>query len=128
MPVRWEVSGGGGRTGVLATGAVDGVELVAAHRAHLDEIGPEGADAVLLDWRQLSGEGIDSSSIRTVAELLGRLGEQNGRIGRLAIVAHDDLVFGLGRMVEAYVGPLWDVLVTRDGAEAEAWLAGEPGS
>ena len=76
---------------------------------------------VYLDFTELDSLPT-TSELQAAAETAGSL-ELKVRWGALAIIVNSDVVFGTGRMFEAFVEPFFErVRVFRDGAEAEAWL------
>lgn len=114
------------RDGILVV-AVDGdytsTELRRAGAAGLGEPGLPRPARVLLDMSGAAGISRRSpEELRTTADFFAGLSEEGSRV---AILAPDDLAFGLMRMAEAYYASKGRVAkVFRDRGEAVAWLAG----
>jgi hypothetical protein len=82
-----------------------------------------GMDA-LWDFTQADISKVTSDDVRTMVQRMQQVSRQRGSGYRIAIVAPDDLTFGLSRMYEAQSAGLdREIRVFRDEKEALAWLA-----
>jgi len=123
MPVSYEI-----RDAVLRLNLDGEYEPESVLQTFLDAIAdpkcPKRVDLLVDVSRSASLAKRAPGEIQTVAESLGPFGERIG--GRCAIVANDDLQFGLTRMGSAYSGSVGvDVQVFRDPEAALAWLAAD---
>jgi hypothetical protein len=124
MPIHHEIDRERGLIRTTCAGDV-GLEAVSRHfRALAAERDlPDPLD-VLLDLSEL-GSAPESEQIQVIA---GEIARMVGKIrwGACAIVAARDLLFGVGRVLEARAEESFDsIRVFRDRASAEAWLASE---
>ena len=86
-----------------------------------DESVPSGPRQEFIDLTEVSASIIDSDSLRQLAQAFSK-GDVT-KESRIAIVASEDVVFGLGRMYQAFRGEETVQLeVFRDAADARAWL------
>jgi hypothetical protein len=76
----------------------------------------------LIDLRRVEEADVQSHTLRRIAELFGGA-DRNPERSRVALVASDDVSYGLSRMYQAFRSrsPL-DLRVFRDMGEARAWL------
>lgn len=122
MSVDFALSPDGSTLRIRGEGYVTDEDFVAAHRAFFRRTDLDRLTAVISDWRLLEGRGLSPWGLRAAAEEAVAWAVRSNRVCRHAIVVDVDLVFGLARMFEAYAASGWDVRVTRDIGEAEAWL------
>ncbi len=79
---------------------------------------------VLSDELELDTSGLETKDVVAVADVFGAMRTEIGA-SRFATIVQSNLVFGLNRMWEMYVGDKWDgeACVFRDRKEAMEWLS-----
>lgn len=103
-------------------GMVDGDDLLRAYQGQLADPGYDATLDDLVDLRAVDGLDVSAAALRELMAMFSRVDEM-GYATRLAIVAHDDLGYGLGRMYEMMrTGAPEEVCVFRDLDEALDWL------
>ena len=112
----------------VGSGVVSGAELIAAAGRDL-AAAREGLPLAygLVDLTDTTRFDALAGDIREVARINLALA---GIIGRacVAVVAPQDVAFGMSRMWEAYMhAAAWETCVFRQRAEADAWLAAHTG-
>jgi hypothetical protein len=112
--------------GVLHTGSgtVTGQELIAGARLDL-QAARDGLPLRygLVDFTDIARFEVGSGDIREVARIDIELAKIIGT-ARVAVIASQDVAFGMSRMWEAYVhATAWQTQVFRDPAAARDWLA-----
>lgn len=120
MPIHWTDYDNGSYVEIKATGTVIESEWLAMHDALL------GSDEkaarikhVLSDWTGATDVRLSSEAIRRGA-LMSTAAKFSGR---LAVVASQDVVYGLARMWEGHVElAAWPHAVFKDHESAKAWL------
>jgi hypothetical protein len=76
----------------------------------------------LIDLSDVEGSDIAGESLRELADAFRSQDRTHGQT-RIALLVSRDIVFGLGRMYQAYRGENGvDLEVFRDGSEARRWL------
>ena len=89
----------------------------------LDQLVDEGLHRVVFDIRR-SNETRSPDEVRAIADIV----KSRIAVGRMAVVASDDLYFGLGRMFQAFTASDGlEVGVFRDYDEAIQWMGGAGG-
>lgn len=129
MPVSYTVDSKLRRIVARAAGAVGEQDLIAYQK----EIGSRpdlvGYDEILDATQTDSLLDINFSGLKRVADLAASM-DAAGKPPRLAIVANRDMIYGLGRMYEAFretaAHTNKQVAVFHSRQEAEAWLASPP--
>ncbi|HEX6039855.1 hypothetical protein [Longimicrobium sp.] len=103
-------------------GTVDGGELLHAYRTQLDHPDYDPSLDDLVDLREVEMLDVSAAALRELMSMFSRV-DALGYATRLAIVAHNDLGYGLGRMYEMMRdGAPEEVSVFRDLDEAFDWL------
>ena len=125
MPVELQLKEEGGLALFVASDTVTGEEHLHAHERLLaNRSAMAQVRRILSDWSRVQRVEMDTGTIRKVAQMCGDAAREAEFRGRVAVVAVDDLTYGLARMWEAFVdGAGWEHRVFRDRAEATAWLA-----
>lgn len=121
MPVDYTIDASKGRIHTRCHGAVQFEEILEHFRSlAADEHLPDALD-VMLDFRGLTANP-DRDQVRSVALEVRRL-LPTVEWKRCAVVAPEDLSFGIGRMFEMLSEPYFvSTMVFRSESEAEAWL------
>ena len=118
------------RIGVIYTssGVLTGRDLLWAHGRLQDELqSNSGIRYVLVDHSAVSDERGDTESLKQLAERTAPVLDQIEQ-GLVAIVAPNDVLFGLSRMWTAMAeDERMEVFVTRDRDDALRWLSEELG-
>lgn len=107
-----------------ASSGVDDPEFVALHRQVQEALERDPRfDAALIDWSDAAPFKVSSTAVRQAAAIAPRTAKKSSGSLRIAIVAPQDLVFGLARMEEALAsGSSWEIQVFRERSSAVAWL------
>ena len=107
-----------------ASSGVDDLDFVDVHRKLQDAFERDPRiDGALIDWSEALPFKVSSTAVRHAAAIAPRPAEPSSRQFGVAIVAPQDLVFGLARMEEALAsGTSWEIQVFRERASALAWL------
>ncbi len=107
----------------LGGGGVTGQDLIdASKETFASEERLKQIRYALVDFTQIEGVSISPADIRKKAILDGGAASIAPDVV-VALVAAGDLVFGLGRVWDAYVNGLsWQTKVFRSVAEAESWI------
>ncbi len=107
----------------LGRGIVTGQDLIdASEETFAPEERLKQVRYALVDLTQIEGVSISPADIRKKATLDGRASSVAPN-AVVALVAAEDLMFGLARIWDAYVDGLsWETMVFRSVAEAESWI------
>lgn len=107
-----------------ASSGVDDPEFVELHRQVQETFERDSRiDGALIDWSDAAPFKVSSTAVRHAAAIAPRNAKSSAKHYRVAIVAPQDLVFGLARMEEALAsGTTWVIQVFRERTSALAWL------
>jgi len=89
-----------------------------------DPYGTQKIPYVISDWSKVANISHSNEDVRTLARLTSERLEQFPAT-LFAVVAPNDLLFGLGRMWQTHLEKENRARVFRDRAAAEAWVKGE---
>lgn len=112
---------------IVASGRIDDDRVIEAYRGFWAREGRPPLTRIMSDYRLVEGPGMSANGLRRLAEVNAREFGQPRTTLRCAIVAPDDLHFGLAGLYAAFAQDSVEFLVTRDLDEAEAWLAAAEG-
>jgi len=109
---------------LLGTGVVQGSEILEANRQIIDERERLGeVRFALVVFEASASVDVTTTEVRDIAEQDRLMKEWIPRC-TVAVVARQDIQFGLARMWESYVSRVgWRTSVFRSRIEAEQWLA-----
>ena len=118
-----DVDGGIGNI-IIARGVVTGQEYIETHKRLLsqDKEKLEKYRYCLSDWTEITQMDVPTQDIKKVADLCISASKVN-HDAIVAIVAHQDLIYGLARMFAALADETgWEIIVTRSMKKAESWI------
>jgi hypothetical protein len=109
---------------VLAhAGPVQDDEFLSSYRTLFDDARYDKSFNVLVDLRRAESAVRSPEVLRDLAEFVKPRFENTQAIPMVAVVAPEDISFGLARMYEAFSDPVsWEFKVFRSAEEALLWL------
>jgi len=122
MPISYSIDSERGRVFATAQGPITYSEIVAHLEKERKDRGLPYSE--LIDAVEATAD-FSASEVRKVVERLRELGRRNA-LGPTAVVAVDDVAYGLLRMLEFLVEDVCDIRPFRDRAKAEVWLDAMP--
>ena len=120
MPITYRIDSVGKRILTTVAGPVT-VDDIVSHIGDIHRLRPEAYPA-LVDTREVTGPFLSASDIWRAASLT-RVFREQGDFPPCAIVAENELIYGLVRMFENLVSDFVNLKVFRDVEAAEKWLA-----
>ena len=118
-----DMDGGIGNT-IIARGVVTGQEYIETHKRYLtqDKEKLKNYRYSLCDYTEVTKFDIPTQDIQIVVNLSINASKANQDVV-VAIVAHKDLIYGLGRMYEVLAEETgWEIMISRSMDEAKAWI------
>jgi hypothetical protein len=104
-------------------GVVPDQEFLSSYRAFYEDPRFEKSAKVLVDLRRTDSSVRSSEALRSLAEFMGRQPAVSAARPRVAVIASEDLSFGLARMYQVFSDTVsWDFAVFRAPDAALAWL------
>jgi hypothetical protein len=121
MPISYRIDDARRRLYTRAEGLVTFAEM----RVHVNtELNPEAATySELIDCSNATTN-VTAAEIRQLAMERKKVDTQQRRPGPVAVVANNDVFFGMLRMYDALTDPIRPLQVFREAREAERWLDG----
>lgn len=108
---------------VVQTGQTTDSEFIAFYESLYANGQSEPPMNLLVDLRQADSTSRSSDALFQVAEFIQDKIPSSSTRQKVAVVAPNDVSFGLARMCESFADPVpWDFVVYRDMKEALAWL------
>lgn len=122
MPLEYDVDVKTGTVLSRGVGAVIGDDVLHMLGACLEDRRLASPHRELADLRGATAFGLDAAAVRAVAAFVKSAGDRF-RGGKVAYVAEENVVYGIGRMFEVYAADLGlDFHVFRDVEAARDWL------
>jgi hypothetical protein len=104
-------------------GIVPDDEFLSSYRSFLEDPRFDPSFNLLVDLRRTSSTPRSSGALRTLAQFIRGVFRHNAVRPKVAVIAPEDLSFGLARMYEAFSeSVLWEFAVFRAADAALAWL------
>lgn len=125
MPIEMKYLDDGRGVIYIGEGIVTGEDIISANRQFFSskEIMTKNVYG-LIDYSDITKFEVSTSELETIASQNEKASEYLTD-GMIAVVATNDLVFGISRMWEALVentGLQWEIVVLRAKEDAEAWI------
>ena len=123
MPIEIKLADAGAGLVQIATGTLSGAQILSAVEERFEsESSVARYKYCLLDYSETQNINISTEEIITAASVYALAAKKNPDMV-VAIVASEDIIYGLARMWESYAKDIpWEKMVFRNREEAEKWI------
>ncbi len=123
MPITYQLKPDERVVILVHVGAVSDAEFLSFYRALYNNKIFDNSFNLLVDLRKTESSVRSSTALNELASFMGRQYENTTVRPKVAVVAPEDISFGLARMYETFSGDVpWEFVVFRAADAALAWL------